>query len=97
MNIINNMLSLLRHVLKFLIKTTHRRHEEKHGNTAENALNNKLIQDMIEGRKERAAFNQAVTRQINAMAAVTEQVAVTLAISNAILAKKGGIAETGEN
>jgi len=57
-----------------------------------------MIQDMIARRQEELQFNSAIVRQINSTAAVLEQVAVTQAVANALLAGEGGvrIAETAK-
>jgi len=73
-------------------------YDRSHEHATENAFNNQMIQDMIARRQEELQFNAAVVRQINATAAVDEQLAVTLAVVNALLAGEGGvrIAETAK-
>lgn len=73
-------------------------YERSHEHAIENNLYNQLIQDMIVRRQEEFAYNQAIVRQVNATASVLEQVAVTLAVTNALLAGEGGIriAETAK-
>jgi len=73
-------------------------YDRSHEHAAENAFNNQMIQDMIARRQEELQFNAAIVRQINAVAAVDEQLAVTLAVVNALLAGEGGvrIAETAK-
>jgi len=73
-------------------------YDRSHEHATENAFQNQMIQDMIARRQEELQFNSAIVRQINAVAAVNEQVAVTQSIVNAILAGEGGvrIAETAK-
>ena len=73
-------------------------YDRSHEHATENALNNQMIQDMIAHRQEELQFNAAMVRQINAVAAVDEQLAVTLAVVNALLPGEGGvrIAETAK-
>jgi uncharacterized membrane protein len=62
-----------------------------HEDHIETALINQEIQNMIVDRNLDADYMRAVIRQINANAAVQEQVAVTLAITNTLLAGQGGV------
>ncbi len=73
-------------------------YDRSHEHANENALLNQMIQDMIARRQEELQFNAAMVRQINAVAAVEEQLAVTQAVVNALLAGEGGvrIAETAK-
>ena len=48
--------------------------DRSHEHAAESALNNQLIQDMIIHREEGWKFNEAIIRQINANAAIQEQI-----------------------
>ena len=65
--------------------------DRSHEHAAETALNNQLIQDMIIHREEGWKFNEAVIREINANAAILEQVSSTMAITNGLLAGVGGV------
>jgi len=65
--------------------------DRSHEHAAETALNNQLIQDMIIHREEGWKFNEAVIREINADAAIKEQVSSTMAIANGLLAGIGGV------
>jgi len=73
-------------------------YDRSHEHATENAFMNQMIQDMIARRQEELQFNSAIVRQINSTAAVLEQVAVTQAVANALLAGEGGvrIAETAK-
>jgi len=73
-------------------------YDRSHEHATENALNNQMIQDMIAHRQMELQLNAAIVRQINAVAAVEEQLAVTQAVVNALLAGEGGvrIAETAK-
>jgi len=73
-------------------------YDRSHEHATENAFTNQMIQDMIARRQEELQFNSAIVRQINSTAAVLEQVAVTQAVANALLAGEGGvrIAETAK-
>jgi len=73
-------------------------YDRSHEHATENAFLNQMIQDMIARRQEELQFNSAIVRQINSTAAVLEQVAVTQAVANALLAGEGGvrIAETAK-
>jgi uncharacterized membrane protein len=62
-----------------------------HEEHIETALVNQEIQNMIVDRNLDADYMRAVIRQINANAAVQEQVAVTLAVANTLLAGQGGV------
>jgi len=62
-----------------------------HEEHIETALVNQEIQNMIVDRNLDADYMRAIIRQINANAAVQEQVAVTLAVANTILAGQGGV------
>ena len=57
----------------------------------EDALVNQEVQNMIMDRDLNADYMRAIIRQINANAAVQEQVAVTLAVTNTLLAGQGGV------
>jgi len=65
--------------------------DRSHEHAAETALNNQLIQDMIIHREEGWKFNEAVVRQINANAAIMEQISNTMSITNSLLAGIGGV------
>ena len=65
--------------------------DRSHEHAAETALNNQLIQDMIIHREEGWKFNEAMIREINANAAILEQVSSTMAITNGLLAGIGGV------
>jgi len=65
--------------------------DRSHEHAAETALNNQLIQDMIIRREEGWKFNEAMIREINANAAILEQVSSTMAITNGLLAGIGGV------
>ena len=73
-------------------------YDRSHEHATENAFMNQMVQDMIARRQEELQFNSAIVRQINSTAAVLEQVAVTQAVVNALLAGEGGvrIAETAK-
>ncbi len=73
-------------------------YERSHEHAAETALLNQEVQDMIAHRMESLDYNRAIVRQINAVAATEEQLAVTMAVVNSILAGEGGvrIAETAK-
>jgi len=73
-------------------------YDRTHEHATANALLNQTIQDMIARRQEELAYNSAIVRQINAISVVLEQVGVTQAVANAILAGEGGvrIAETAK-
>jgi len=73
-------------------------YDRSHEHATENAFLNQMVQDMIARRQEELQFNSAIVRQINSTAAVLEQVAVTQAVANALLAGEGGvrIAETAK-
>jgi len=73
-------------------------YDRSHEHATENAFNNQMIQDMIAHRQMELQLNAAIVRQINAVAAVEEQLAVTQAVVNALLAGEGGvrIAETAK-
>jgi len=73
-------------------------YDRTHEHATENMFNNQMVQDMIARRQEELQFNAAIVRQINAVAAVDEQLATTLAVVNALLAGEGGvrIAETAK-
>lgn len=62
-----------------------------HEEHIENALINQEVQNMIMDRDLNADYVRAIIRQINANAAVQEQVAVTLAVANTLLAGQGGV------
>jgi len=62
-----------------------------HEEHIENQLINQEVQNMIVDRDLSADYMRAVIRQINANAAVQEQVAVTLAVTNTLLAGQGGV------
>jgi uncharacterized membrane protein len=62
-----------------------------HEDHIETALVNQEIQNMIMDRNLDADYMRAIIRQINANAAVQEQVAVTLAVTNTLLAGQGGV------
>ena len=62
-----------------------------HEDRIENQLVNQEVQNMIVDRNLDADYMRAIIRQINANAAIEEQVAVTLAITNALLAGQGGV------
>jgi uncharacterized membrane protein len=62
-----------------------------HEEHIETALVNQEIQNMIMDRNLDADYMRAIIRQINANAAVQEQVAVTLAVTNTLLAGQGGV------
>jgi len=62
-----------------------------HEEHIENQLINQEVQNMIVDRDLNADFMRAIIRQINANAAVQEQVAVTLAVTNTLLAGQGGV------
>ena len=70
--------------------------DRSHEHAAETALNNQLIQDMIIHREEGWKFNEAMIREINANAAILEQVSSTMAITNGLLAGVGGVAVAKE-
>jgi len=73
-------------------------YDRSHEHATENAFLNQMVQDMIAHRQEEMAYNSAIVRQVNSTAAVLEQVAVTQAVVNALLAGEGGvrIAETAK-
>jgi len=73
-------------------------YDRTHEHATENAFLNQMVQDMIAHRQEEMAYNSAIVRQVNSTAAVLEQVAVTQAVVNALLAGEGGvrIAETAK-
>ena len=73
-------------------------YDRSHEHATENMFYNQMVQDMIAHRQEEMQFNAAIVRQINAVAAVEEQLAVTQAVVNALLAGEGGvrIAETAK-
>jgi len=62
-----------------------------HEDHIETALVNQEIQNMIVDRNLDADYMRAIIRQINANAAVQEQVAVTLGVVNVLLAGQGGV------
>jgi len=62
-----------------------------HEDHIETQLINQEIQNMIVDRDLNADYMRAIIRQINANAAVQEQVAVTLAVTNTLLAGQGGV------
>ena len=62
-----------------------------HEDHIEDQLVNQEIQNMIMDRNLDADYMRAIIRQINANAAVQEQVAVTLAVTNTLLAGQGGV------
>jgi len=66
-------------------------YDRSHEHAIENALNNQMIQDMIAHRQEELQLNAAIVRQINAIAAIEEQIAATQSIVNSILAGEGGV------
>lgn len=71
-------------VIEHFRSTSHEEH-------IETALVNQEVQNMIVDRNLDADYMRAIIRQINANAAVQEQVAVTLAVTNTILAGQGGV------
>ena len=73
-------------------------YERTHEHATENMFNNQMVQDMIAHRQMELQLNAAIVRQINAVAAVEEQLAVSQAVVNALLAGEGGvrIAETAK-
>jgi len=71
-------------VIEHFRSTSHEEH-------IETQLVNQEIQNMIVDRNLDADYMRAVIRQINANAAVQEQVAVTLAVANTLLAGQGGV------
>ena len=73
-------------------------YDRSHEHATENVFLNQMVQDMIAHRQEEMAYNSAIVRQVNSTAAVLEQVAVTQAVVNALLAGEGGvrIAETAK-
>jgi hypothetical protein len=66
-------------------------YDRSHEHATENAFNNQIIQDMIAHRQEELQLNAAIVRQINAIAAIEEQIAATQSIVNSILAGEGGV------
>jgi len=62
-----------------------------HEEHIETALVNQEIQNMIVDRDLNADYMRAIIRQINANAAVQEQIAVTIAVANTLLAGQGGV------